>query len=371
VELLTPKVEGMLDFLLWVEQRDGTIPVIGDNYETRVFSLNSRPPNDIRNLLALGALLFSRGDFKYGSRGEVEDLIWLFGREGLERFQAIPSRTPSETFKAFQTGGYFVIRDSWELESSHLILDCGYIGLGKPRRHAATHGHSDILSFTLSIDGIPFIVDIGCYTYTGSKDWHDYFRSTAGHNTVTVDGRDQCGRLLSTWEVERQPEIVEKRLERGNDETVSIYGSHDGYALDGDPLLHHRRVIRKRHPRRWEIIDTFNNYKSHFFDVRLHFHPEIEVLFIQSHPERGGSLTATHRNRYFELAMEFVCTDLSDGKDVPLSLTNEESWYSEHYGQKKQCMAFKVSWQADFPNVLKTTIIEQSDRARCANSLLP
>src|SRR2546426_8943851 len=57
-----------------------------------------------------------------------------------------------------------------------------------------THGHSDLLTFGLAVGGETFLTDIGSYTYTGSRPWHDYFRSARGHNVLLVDGQDQRDR---------------------------------------------------------------------------------------------------------------------------------------------------------------------------------
>ena len=54
------------------------------------------------------------------------------------------------------------------------------------------HGHYDALSVEAWADARPLVVDPGRYTYAeGDPNWRHWFRGTAAHNTVTVDGADQ------------------------------------------------------------------------------------------------------------------------------------------------------------------------------------
>ena len=61
-------------------------------------------------------------------------------------------------------------------------------GVGLP--HQVGHIHGDCLSIELSVDDTRVLVDAGVGTYREGAE-REYCRSTAGHNTVTVDGHDQ------------------------------------------------------------------------------------------------------------------------------------------------------------------------------------
>jgi hypothetical protein len=90
----------------------------------------------------------------------------------------------------FPTGGYVVQRSSWGTTPAeyatacHAVFDCGPIGDGG-------HGHYDHLAVELVGRGHRLVVDPGRYTYaddvSGLRHW---FKGSAAHNTVTVDGLD-------------------------------------------------------------------------------------------------------------------------------------------------------------------------------------
>ena len=88
----------------------------------------------------------------------------------------------------FATGGYAVMRDGWDDEANQMIVDVGPLGCPV----SSGHGHADLLSIQCAIVGEPCLVDAGNYCYTSEAEWRDFFRTTAAHNTVMIDGRSQC-----------------------------------------------------------------------------------------------------------------------------------------------------------------------------------
>ena len=55
----------------------------------------------------------------------------------------------------------------------------------------AAHAHADALSVEVRHDGVDVLADPGTYCYHGQPEWRSYFRSTLGHNTLELGGRDQ------------------------------------------------------------------------------------------------------------------------------------------------------------------------------------
>lgn len=152
-----------LEFSLHVHKPDGIVPSLSDG-DARSFL----------ELLGQGAELYRREDFRYVATG---------GREGTP---------PAQRVAHFAASGYTIVRSHWGeggrrfADAHYLSFDCGPLGAGN-------HGHFDCLSFELAAHGRSLVVDPGRYTYSeaGDINWRVRFRSTAAHNTVCVDGRDQ------------------------------------------------------------------------------------------------------------------------------------------------------------------------------------
>src|SRR4030095_15782656 len=126
---------------------------------------------------------FQRADYKQVSAGLAEETLWLLGAKGLAELDCVQAREPLAQSMAFTHGGYYVMRDGWSPYANYMLLDCGPHGTNN-----CGHAHADALSFELAANGRTLLIDPGTFTYTGSKDERDWFRSSAAHNTLTVDG---------------------------------------------------------------------------------------------------------------------------------------------------------------------------------------
>ena len=86
------RLEKMIEFVMYYTKPDGTAPQIGDNDDGRLHILSSYGNwnrLDHQYLLSIGAVLFSRPDFK-GAAGEFpEEAFWLLGEEGLKAYESI------------------------------------------------------------------------------------------------------------------------------------------------------------------------------------------------------------------------------------------------------------------------------------------
>lgn len=93
-----------------------------------------------------------------------------------EEFRIMP-----EYKQAFEQAGYYCLRE----QGLKILLDAGEIAPS----YMPGHGHCDALSFELSCDGHPVFVNSGTGQYQGAL--RSYFRSSAAHNTVVIDGEEQ------------------------------------------------------------------------------------------------------------------------------------------------------------------------------------
>ena len=133
---VTARIQSLLDFLLWVRNPDGSMPMIGDADGGWLLPLTPRAPDDLRGVFSTAAAWFGRSDYAWAAGGNpAPETLWLLGRRGLEAFQALeaspPARNPS---RAFVKGGHAVMRTGWASDAHHLILNVGPIG-------GCGHGH--------------------------------------------------------------------------------------------------------------------------------------------------------------------------------------------------------------------------------------
>ena len=259
----------LLDHLMYITRPDGTTPLFGDDDGGRLTMLDDRAANDFRATLAVGAAVFSRGDYKFVADGAAESLLWLLGDEGLDRYEAIEANPPAETSKAFREGGYFVMRDGWTRESNYLLFDCGPHG-----SLACGHAHADALSIDVAARGKTALVDPGTYTYTGSKELRDWFRSSHAHNTATVDDKSSSiSAGAFSWNTIA---LCSLRQWISEDLYDFVSGEHDGFKNLESPATVIREILFLK-PDYWVVRDTLLSSDSHQVDVRFNTDPKVNL----------------------------------------------------------------------------------------------
>jgi hypothetical protein len=289
------KLEAMLGHLMWITRPDGTSPLFGDDDGGRLIKLTARAANDFRDTLAVGSALLNRGDWKYVAGGAPAEMLWLLGPEGVEGYDQMRAEPPCGISKAFESGGYFVMRDGWRRNSSFVLVDCGPHGADT----GCGHAHADALSIEFASRGVSWIVDPGTYVYAADPKTRDEFRSTAAHNTVTVD--DQSQSVASTpfsWRTAAGCRL-HGFVERGD--TVFFQGSHDGYERLKDPVKHTRSVLFVKPnahaglPEYLIVRDRFTANKRHRYAIRYHLASGCEARpgadRVEARHKSGAALT--------------------------------------------------------------------------------
>lgn len=258
------RLERMAEFVAALMDAGGNVPMFGDADDARMLRLDGAEADGVtpyRSLLASCALLFGRGDFKAKAGALDARNRWLFA-DADARWQAIPAARAAAPRTAFPHGGYYLLgRDFESPQEVRIVVDCaplGYLSI-------AAHGHADALSFTLSSGGEELLVDPGTFAYHTQRAWRDYFRSTAAHNTVQVDGQDQS-EIAGNFMWLRKAHSVALAHEA----TQLFEGTQDGYMRLRDPVMH-RRVIRFDAQRNTvKVEDILECIGEH--EVALHWH---------------------------------------------------------------------------------------------------
>ena len=222
------------DFALHMQRPDGTIPALSDS-----------DSGDYAELLELAARLLERDDLRRRPAGHA----------------------------SFEAGGYFVQRAG----DRYLIFDCGPLGDGG-------HGHYDALSIEAWAGARALVLDPGRFTYAeggarsasgpapaarGEREpnLRHWFRGTAAHNTVTVDGTDQTPYARSRSSLESAEATFLGRETRDGLDILTGEVRSPVYEA-----VHRRRVILVDGAY-WVIEDRLTGTRRHRYDLRFHLAP--------------------------------------------------------------------------------------------------
>jgi hypothetical protein len=163
---------------------------------------------------------------------------------------------------AFPDGGIYVLRTA----RIYVAVVCHQIGVNG----VGPHKHNDWLSYDLSVDDQPIVVDPGTYCYTGNMELRRLFRSTAYHNTVVVDEQEQIPMGNSYFALDHPfGEVVVSRW-GSNIEYDCLEAEHTGYTRLSDPVIHRRRFFLEKARDSLEVSDTFVGKGRHLLEWSLH-----------------------------------------------------------------------------------------------------
>lgn len=305
---LEERLEKTFDFLMHVTMPDGRTPIIGDDDGGRSLPLTNAAPDDFRGTLAVSAVIFDRGDHKFVSEKASEELFWLLGPDALRFYDTIPAVEPAIASADFADGGYSVMRDGWGDTDNCLIVDCGEVG-----SLAGGHGHADALSIELAIHGKTMLVDSGTYTYHETRELRDYFRSTAAHNTLVIDGLSSSvpGTAFG-WktraEAKRKTWISEERFDL-------FEGSHNGYERLENPVTHTRSILFLKNDY-WIMRDGVETTGAHEYSLNFHYARDVKATVAGN-----GEWVGDDDHRLFTFG--------DNG-----SWQQKESWISNNHGNK-------------------------------------
>ncbi|HEX8423222.1 MAG TPA: alginate lyase family protein, partial [Pyrinomonadaceae bacterium] len=263
---LEATLNAALDHLMHLTLPDGTTPLFGDEDGGRFAWFDERAANDFRATLATGVALLGRADHKFVAREASEETFWLLGSQGLDAFDALDAHPPAAASRAFPDGGYYVMRDGWTPDSNYLLLDCGPHGALN-----GAHAHADALAILgCAARGRSTLVDSGTCTYTGSADLRDAFRTTAAHNTLTVDGEPSSlpGSAFRWRHIARS--ACRHWTSRARFDLFE--GEHDGYTRLPAPAVHVRSVLFVKGDY-WIMRDRIETSGTHEYKLHFHFDP--------------------------------------------------------------------------------------------------
>jgi len=239
-------------------------------------------------------------DAALGIAPEPDSILAYARRLGFE--------TPAFSSGSFPETGYHV----WRSGNAALVVDAGPIGPD----YLPAHGHGDIFSFELSLDGQRVVVDGGTSSYEPGEE-RDWARSTRAHNTVEIAGADQA-EFFGAFRVGRRgrPRDVRARVSADG---LQLSGWHDGYRrLAGRPT--HHRELALVPPEALFVWDTVESSVPRAAVSRVRFAPGARVRL-------EGTDGAAIEVAGLRLSLH----------SFGATLTIEEGHYAPHFGERVAC----------------------------------
>jgi hypothetical protein len=329
------RLEKMLEYLAYTRWPSGGHPSIGDSDGGRLIPFGAFHAENHGPILCTGAIYFRRGDFL--SPGLIEEQsLWLLGPDAKDRHASIPRATPNTTSRTFPGAGVVTMRSDWSSGAKFLLFDAGPQGV-----LFSGHGHADALSFVCSANGTNWLVDPGTFVYSSARAWRNFFRSTAAHNTIAVDGQDQA--TCVDWFKWR--ELPEVKLESSVSLPTMDYAiaSHNGYTRLAEPVLHRRHILFSK-PDYWLITDELSGRGRHKLNVFFHFGSDIAI----ARTEQGWLATKG--------GTRFLLVPLTDGVQFRVSAGETspmQGWYSMDYGHRESASVLVGELETTLPIQLR------------------
>src|SRR5262249_38425398 len=122
------RLEAMLGFIAAVMDSGGNVPQVGDSDDAVIVRFSPEPEFcPYRSLLATGAVLFDRADFKAKARRVDDKSRWLLGDAASAKFTTLTAARPAKT--AFPDGGDYILgRDSGAASEVKCVVHAGAPG---------------------------------------------------------------------------------------------------------------------------------------------------------------------------------------------------------------------------------------------------
>lgn len=160
-----------------------------------------------------------------------------------------------------KSGYYFFKQDA---DSCDSFIDVTW-KMFKSGYSSKTHKHADDLSFALYSKGYDIFIDTGYYNYNPGNVFCDYFKSSAAHNTVIVDGLSYSVENENSYKVG----IYDYEMTNDYDHITGYNEMYNGVSID----RHFYSV--------GDITVIYDNIKSrteHVYSQIFHLAENIEIL---------------------------------------------------------------------------------------------
>jgi Heparinase II/III-like protein/Heparinase II/III N-terminus len=293
-------------------------PRQGDGHEGRALLLDAPTDNRWPALLALGEALCGRLDWWPRTVPGAASVM-------IAAMPAVVAQAPDRPAQRpwhFRDAGVTLLRTLNKREPEIWCrCDGGPHGFARP----AAHAHADALSVEVRYGGVDVLADPGTYSSHGEPAWRSYFRSTIGHNTLELNGRNQsteCGPFR--WLRHANARLIDVR---DVGDAAEWTAEHDGYRTLDPPAWHRRCVRLDRACRTVDIVDEVPG-GGHSLRLAFHLGPDVTAELDHTCAYLSWSGICEPGTARLELPTSLRWS-LHRGEDDPII-----GWYSRGLGQR-------------------------------------
>jgi hypothetical protein len=266
------KAYSLLNFLFQSQiEENGFLPNFGINDGSLIFPFSSQEFRDFSPQLSClhkiitGSVLYKK---------PYEEECWLYNHENQTPI-SYPKLRKQFGLLTFQKGGYYIIRE----KDTVTFFNC--------HDHQYFPAQADNLNLDIWVKGENILRDAGSYLFDGNLRMFRMFNGTLGHNTVTINRKDQM--LLDTnrrwfyWTKKHSGRIYETLSEYIVEGEISAfqYMNHD---------ITHRRIVRKTIGAGDWIVEDFIMGLPEGSEIGQHWHGKLSGKFFFTSRDSNGDI---------------------------------------------------------------------------------
>ncbi|MED3946249.1 alginate lyase family protein [Priestia aryabhattai] len=270
-------ISKMEDYLAFIGNQSGDLPMLGDSQPESLYSLN---PKSITS----------------------QKLLYVVtkGKQGKKPGQEM----------VYADGGTAVFKNDLNNERPLYLLFTSAF-------HSTTHKHADDLSFILNYGKTDFFVDSGKYNYSYTDPYREYFKGTLAHNTVTVDKKS----FPVTKDQVNKSKISSSEINK----TYSyVTGSHELYK----GVKVSRTLVYLKNTNSILVRDVMESNKNHTYTDIFNIGKDVDV---KKSASRVFTLTSKLDQQQIELIQ---LTKMSTIKNYKGSASPIAGWQSLEFNKK-------------------------------------
>jgi len=180
--------------------------------------------------------------------------------------------------------------------------------------------------------GVDVLADPGTYCYHGHDDWRNYFRSTLGHNTVELAGRDQSQSAGAFMWIRHADGAGVTVATDPDGEVRRWSAAHDGYRGLRPPARHLRSVELHLDDRRLDITDRVETAGRHAIRMAFHLGPTVHAVLVGCRAHLHWSVAGA------DAGADLLLPDQLEWTSHRGNLRPTLGWYSARFGTKTEAI---------------------------------